>query len=301
MARLSPSLRWARWDCRLRRLTLRSTRGREPRGSPKASRTRGRFNPTGARDAVRPKAIECKQQFHRAHLSHGDGRATSSSPRAAPSGSGTSSARTSVASIGDRERDPHADLLDDHDRRGCERADRDAEEKGRGCDDPAGVRSSPSATASPFPRARASRRLLDPREQEDLIVGGEPERDREEERRRVSSSAPWRGSSGDPPAARPGRSRTRRPNAAESPSTFITSAFSGSTSDRVTAEQPEGDEREQADRNGQVAHEARRRIQVPGRPARDCDARDTPNRADKCFRGRARSPRRAGSPRSPRA
>ncbi len=65
--------------------------------------------------------------------------------------------------------------------RGREGADRDREQQRRGGDDPAGPLE-PDRDALGVARPGVAR-LLDPREQEDPVVGGEAERDREQQDR----------------------------------------------------------------------------------------------------------------------
>ena len=80
-----------------------------------------------------------------------------------------------------RERGADAVLLDEDDLRGGEGADRDREQQRRGGDDPAG----PLEPDRHRLRVRGAvvARLLDPREQEDGVVGREPEGDGEEQDR----------------------------------------------------------------------------------------------------------------------
>ena len=77
-------------------------------------------------------------------------------------------------------------------------------------------------------------RLLDAREQEDAVVGREPERDREQQHRLARLQAHPGSSKPSSPSRWPSwKISTSRPNAAVSVSRFITSALIGSTTDPV--------------------------------------------------------------------
>ena len=169
----------------------------------KASRTRGRGKPT--RLAPRCFLLQRKQQLHRAHLSHGDGRATSSSPRAAPSGSARAAPGRAWRRSRRRARSRCPTSLTITIDEVANAPTATQKRSAADCDDPAGP-FEPERDRLPVLEPRVVR-LLDPREQEDAIVGGEPERDREEERRlgqlerALAAVVQER-----PPAARPGRS-----------------------------------------------------------------------------------------------
>ena len=137
-----------------------------------------------------------------------------------------------VASIRTASAVPSPDLLDEDDLRGHEGADRDREqERGRG-DDPAGALEPDRDRLGVGGAAVA--RLLDPREQEDAVVGREPEGDREqEERLRRLERRPGSCSRAGPRSRPSWKIRTRIPNTALRPSRFISSCFSGSTTEPV--------------------------------------------------------------------
>src|ERR1022692_2930187 len=81
----------------------------------------------------------------------------------------------------DRARSPDADLLEEHDLRRRERADRHGEHQRRGGDQPPG---SLEADRYRFPIARSGvARFLDSREQEYAVVGREREYDRRQDQK----------------------------------------------------------------------------------------------------------------------
>ena len=132
---------------------------------------------------------------------------------------------------GDRGAD--AELLDEDDLRGREGADRDAEEQRRGGDDAARSARGPIATASRSDGAVVAR-LLDPRQQEDAVVGGEAEGDGEQQDRlRLTRARPGSCSRAGPRSGRPGRSAPAPRRSALSVSRFISSALIGSTTEPV--------------------------------------------------------------------
>ena len=169
----------------------------------------------------------------------GAGRApTSSTPRGSPSGEGRGTRGRPSRRAGPRPRCRRPSSCTKTSRDVANDADRDAEEERRGGDDATGALE-PPATASAFAQPAVAA-LLDPREQEDRVVGRRARtRWRQSRTGCVDSSPVDRG--------RPGTRARARPKAAPIVSTFISNDFNGSTTDPVNAKSNvEGRQAEQA-------------------------------------------------------